>query len=398
MSSGTGDDSASTSAPPRAVTPPSTGCSGGATSPYSGRGAYIELQVDRPGDADRPGAARRRPRRRRARDHVRCGPTASASVSVDRARRGRERRLEHQRVVDVAPARLDRGPVGGRIDQCPAASSRMRPNTDGRRSGGSTASRSSRRGSRAPPSGSRTAARSRRWAVGSRRWPRRDRCAARAGAAPRRSGRRAPAASTRAGRPAPRCRGARWRPLRGPREPMTMRSTSLCLRVGHDLVGGRAPEQDGGGAHAVLGGERRRRGAARGRARWARAATRRRTSSSPSGATTRGSARRARRVSSASVRTRSRSRSRWRRRRRGIRRWRRGSASSGASARGRTGHFGAAHVGLRGLAPAFIPRCRRRGSPGRRGYVRRGDGGPTTAATAFHWPCSATPSNRPRLE
>ena len=56
ISRGNGDDSASTSAPPRALTPPSTSSSTGETSPYSGRGAYTSSRSNDPRRRP-PGAA-----------------------------------------------------------------------------------------------------------------------------------------------------------------------------------------------------------------------------------------------------------------------------------------------------------------------------------------------------
>ena len=112
VSNATGDDNASTAAPPRAVMPPSIICKIGDTSPYSGRGAVRKLQVDRPGDTDhaaQQGADRGRPELVAA-----LVATDSERVGERQRTAGRgERRFEQHGVVQIPARRLERCALGG---------------------------------------------------------------------------------------------------------------------------------------------------------------------------------------------------------------------------------------------------------------------------------------------
>src|SRR4051812_29545058 len=127
-SSATGVVSTSHSAPPRAVTPPSTRASNGTTSPYSGRGEYEMSRSTLP-SVQRTWRTSRCGTSTPSRWPPLSGPTASASTTT-RVPVG---------VVNVVSKTSDwsrwrrelvQAPRGCRR-QCPALSSSSRPKTDG---------------------------------------------------------------------------------------------------------------------------------------------------------------------------------------------------------------------------------------------------------------------------
>ena len=157
----TGEERTSTSAPPNAVTPPSTASSRGWTSPYSGRGTYSRDSSTSPSTQ-----VARRSRRCGASLPSSCprlpSPMARASVIGDRARRRAEGGLQHHGAVQVAAGhfvwRSWPGSTSGRLRH--RGGDRR---STGCRSVGSTTSRSTRPGSPAPRCADPKGAHSRLW-------------------------------------------------------------------------------------------------------------------------------------------------------------------------------------------------------------------------------------------